>query len=362
MNGVASFSSDAEPTPAAQAAHRGTDAFDELMIIFGDPSMCVRRIARFTVAGLLMLAGSGITATDTQAQTKLSPRDFLQDGFGRPELGEDTSPVDGIRAENCTVKFIRKTNIPAEVEGKLTELLIEEGDDVSSGDLIAVIDDTQAKLAVELKLAEEKEALLNATNDVNLKDAKNSESLAKAEAKSFEELFDQNAIPYYEWQKKVLEAVRATLRIELAEMQMKIASVQYKAKESERRMADHQLTKHQLKADFGGFIEKRIAQPGEWVQPGSPIATLVQLDKLRVEGDIDALRYRDHLYKGAPVQVLVYNGAPDGKPVSVESKIGFISSEIDLRDRVRVWVEVDNRRDGETWLIKPGMKAEIVLR
>ena len=281
--------------------------------------------------------------------------------------GDGISPAEEtianeVRAENCVVKFIRQSSIPAEVEGKLKQLLIEEGDDVEAGQVIAIIDDTQAGLAVELKQAEEKEALLNATNEVNLKDAINSEKLAKAEASSFKQLHQKNAIPFYEFLKKELEAVRATLRIELAEMQAQIAKVQYKAKQMERGMAEHQLTKHQIKAEYAGSIETRNAQLGEWVQPGSPIATMVMLDRLRVEGVVDALRYRSRVFKGAPVSVRVYNGAPDGKPVTLDGKIGFVSSEIDMRDRVRIWVDVDNQRDGETWLIKPGMKAEIVVR
>tara|TARA_R110002049_G_scaffold4601_3_gene31780 strand:+ start:42351 stop:43256 length:906 start_codon:yes stop_codon:yes gene_type:complete len=292
-----------------------------------------------------------------------APCGYAQVGFdGNNPLPVGAAVANEVPAENCVVKFIRQSSIPAEVEGKLTELLIEEGDDIQAGQVIAIIDDTQAKLALELKQAEEKEALLNATNEVNLKDARNSEALAEAEAESFKELHQQNAIPYYEYLKKRLEAVRATLRIELAEMQMQIAKVQYKAKENEREMTEHQLSKHQIKAEYGGYIETRNAQLGEWVQPGSPIATMVMLDRLRVEGVMDALRYRNRIYKGAPVDVLVYNGSPDGKPVSLSGKIGFVSSEIDMRDRVRIWVDVDNRRDGETWLIKPGMKADIVVR
>ena len=285
-----------------------------------------------------------------------------QTDFRAGDLAPSSAALDGeIRAENCVVKFIRQSSIPAEVEGKLVQLLVEEGDNVEAGQVIAVIDDTQAKLAVELKEAEEKEALLNATNEVNLKDAVNSEKLAKAEAKSFKLLHEQNAIPFYEFLKKELEAVRATLRIELAEMQGQIAKVQYKAKQSEREMTEHQLSKHQIKAEYGGFIETRNAHLGDWVQPGSPIADMVQLDRLRVEGVIDALRYRDQVYKGAPVKVIVYNGPSDGLPVTLSGKIGFVSSEIDLRDRVRIWVDVDNQKIGETWQIKPGMKAEILV-
>ena len=92
-------------------------------------------------------------------------------------------------------------------------------------------------------------------------------------------------------EKKRLEAKRAKLRIELAEMNMKVAKAQYYAKESEMLIASEEVTRRQIKAPFDGYIEKRVAQLGEWVQAGSPIALLVNMNKLRVEGDIDALRY-----------------------------------------------------------------------
>ena len=71
------------------------------------------------------------------------------------------SPGDAIEAENCLVQYISKVNLAARSDGVLTELHFEEGDTVEMGQLIAVIDDTAAALAVNLKLAEEKEAVMN---------------------------------------------------------------------------------------------------------------------------------------------------------------------------------------------------------
>ena len=111
-----------------------------------------------------------------------------------------------IQAENCMVQYINKVNVAAKAEGTLMELRFEEGDTVTKGDVMAVIDDTAAALALELKKAEEKEAMLNAANEVNLEDAKNSEELASAEAEAYKELRRQGAIPYWEMEKKRLEA------------------------------------------------------------------------------------------------------------------------------------------------------------
>lgn len=275
---------------------------------------------------------------------------------------ESASSSGAIRAENCMVKFINHVQVPAEVEGKLVGLQFEEGELVEEGATLGVVDDTAAKLALELKLAEEEEALLNAANEVNLKDAVASEELARAEAKAYEELRKQGATPFWEMEKKRLEAGRAKLRIDLAEMQMKIAKAQYIAKRSERQIAEYEVQRRQITAPYAGYIENRIAQPGEWVQPGSPVATLVKLDKLRVEGDIDALRYPGKVSAGTPVSVVVYSETDRERAITLEGKLGFVSSEIDLNNRYRVWVEIDNERSGNTWLIKPGMRAEIAVK
>lgn len=271
-----------------------------------------------------------------------------------------------LRAENCIVKTIQSVRVPAIAEGQITEMLAVEGSNVKKGDLLTILDDTQAKLALDLRKAEEREAELNALNDVNYRDAENSERSAKAEAEAYKELRRQGAVPYWEMEKKILEADRATLRIELAQLQQDVAKVQYIAKRSERALAEYELTRRQVLAPFGGFIENRMAQLGEWVQPGSPIVQLVQLDKLRVEGDVDALRYPGQITRGTPVKVMIYANsrrteASAADAIAVDAKIGFVSSEIDLNHRYRIWVEIENRQVGDEWVFKPGMEADIQI-
>ncbi|MBB3207044.1 multidrug resistance efflux pump [Rhodopirellula rubra] len=272
------------------------------------------------------------------------------------------SPGQRVVADNCSVKYIRNVNIPAEVEGKIIELNFEEGMDIVAGDILAVIDDTAAKLALELKRAEETEAMLNADNDVNLEDARNSRELADAEAESHKKLYQEQAIPFWEMKKKELEAVRAALRIDLAEMQKKIALAQYVAKRNEREIAEYEQKRRRIVAPFDGYVETRVAQRGEWVQPGSPIATIVQLDRVRVEGVVDAIAFSGRVRAGLPVTVRVFSSSDRDRPVIVQSKLGFVSSELNLRRQVRIWVDIDNVKDENgAWIVKPGMQAEILF-
>ncbi len=291
---------------------------------------------------LLSLSASLVMVATAMAQQPISPG------------------VNEIRAENCMVQYINKVEIPARAEGTLTALHFEEGATVNVGDVLAVIDDTAARLALKLKKAEEKEAILNAANEVYIKDAINTEELTSEEAKAYEELHVQRAVPRWEMEKKRLEAVRAKLKIDVAKMNKSIAEAQMHAKFAEMQIAEYELTRRQVTAPSTGFIENRIAQLGQWVQQGSPIATLIQMDKLRVEGDIDALRYAGQVQPGTPVKVMIYSQASD--VLSFDAKLGFVSMEIDLRNRHRVWVEVENKKIGNEWMIKPGMRAEIVIQ
>lgn len=295
-----------------------------------------------------------------------SPAPLGQPATARPAAsGALPNGASELRADNCLVKAIQSIRVPASAEGRITELMATEGANVQAGDVLVLIDDTQAQLALQLRRAEERESELNALNDVNYRDAVNSEKSARAEAEAYKELRREGATPYWEMERKIREADREKLRIELAELQQEVAKIQYLAKRTERELAEHELTRRQVVAPFAGFIENRIAQLGEWVQPGTPILQLVQLDKLRVEGDIDALRYPGQIARGTPAKVLIYansrrsSGNSQGV-VELDGRIGFVSSEIDLNHRYRVWVEIENEQVGEEWVYKPGMEADII--
>jgi multidrug resistance efflux pump len=264
---------------------------------------------------------------------------------------------------NAFIKAINSVRVPSEVQGKITKMKVGEGDYIEQGDVVAVIDDSQAALTLELRLAEETEARLNAENDVNLRDAKNSEQTAIAEYKSYAKLESEGATPFWEMEKKRLEADRATLRIELAELQQNVAQSQHAAKKFERQLAELEVARRQVAAPFAGFVENRVAQLGEWVQPGSPIVHLVQLDQLRVEGYLNGFAQPGRVAPGAPAVVEVF--VAQDKRHRLEGKLGFVSSEMDVNQRYRVWVDIPNVRQAGSesdWLIKPGMRATIQLK
>jgi len=309
------------------------------------------------LAMILVLTGTVVImdAAVSPAQQPYYPETLLRPDPSSPGLDGE------LRSANGQVRFVRNIKIPAEVDGPLTLLNIREGATVQEGELIAVIDDTAASLAVNLKEAEKKEAKLNAKNDVNRRFAVSSKELAESEAAALAELYRKNAVSFFEKEKKELEAKRAGLQIELADLEMEGNLIKYLARGVELDMAMHELDRRQIKAPFSGYIEERIAQQGEWMQAGSPIATLVQMDKLKVEADLPALGTSDRVFAGAPCEVLVFNRGTSFEPIRIQAKLMFVSAEINSIDSYRVWTEIDNQKQDGRWLIKPGMAADIVL-
>lgn len=275
-----------------------------------------------------------------------------------PSLSGESS-ANELRAEAVEVKYINKVDVPANTDGVLIDIVVEEGNLVDENQVLAIVDDKSAKLTVELKRAEEAQARHKAKDDVNLRDAQNNEQLAKTESTAFRKLAEDGAVPFFEWKRKELEAVKQTLRIELAEMEGTSRKIDVIMKQTELEMAEAQLDRCLISAPTSGYIEERLAQKGQWVQAGTPICTLIQMDKLRVQGTMSGLSFPGQITKGQ--RVLISIDTSNEAKTQLDGVLGYVSMEMDVNGQHRVWAEVQNQRKGDDWLIKPGMRAEIVI-
>lgn len=283
---------------------------------------------------------------------------FAQDTAAQPPAGGGATDGGAIVARDGTVVLIQDVQVPAQVEGMLTEMMVEEGARVEEGQELARLDDRDARLALELKIAEEKEARLNAENEINRKYAEQSRILSEEKATAFEDLAKDRIMAKWEARQARLEAFRDGLQVELADINQEIARAQYGAKQVERQIAEQSLEKRRIRAPFAGFVETRFAQLGEWVQPGTPIVKLVQMDRLRAEAFLD-YEVANRVSIGMPAVVQFTLGG--GRTERINARVGYVSSDLTVDDKRRVWVEFENRKLGSDWLIKPGMKPSILI-
>jgi RND family efflux transporter MFP subunit len=176
----------------------------------------------------------------------------------------------------------RQATVSAKLTGKLTELDIEEGDHVKSGQVIAKLDDSNVRAARDqaaAQLAYAKAGL--AETEVNLA---NAERDYARQSSLLKDHYVSQAI--VDSSRTTLDALRAQLatqkvNIEVAERGLDVAA----------RSLDDTV----VRAPFAGVVTVKAAQPGEIVSPISAgggftrtgIGTIVDMDSLEVQVDVN---------------------------------------------------------------------------
>jgi len=155
-----------------------------------------------------------------------------------------------------TVTSARIARLSTEVSGQVEVVNVEVGDRVETGAALIELDREIGQLTLEALRASTRQAR------AELADAKRRYNDAKR-------LREQKNISENE------------LRLREAEVEIDGAVLKQKQAEEQRQQA--RVDRHILRAPFAGVISERLTENGEWIEPGSPVLTLVAIDDLRIE-------------------------------------------------------------------------------
>ena len=198
----------------------------------------------------------------------------------------------------------RQATVSAKITGKVRTLLIEEGQRVAEGEVLATLDDAETRAEVALRkaqvdaaragLAEIESALANAERDYQRQ-----RELAAQKLTSVASL---------DTARTQAEALRA--RLDTQKSEVKVAQ---EALQASRVQLDNTI----VRAPFAGVVTVKAAQPGEMISPISAgggsirtgIGTIVDMDSLEIQVDVSE-SYINRVQAGQPVEA-VLNAYPD---------------------------------------------------
>ncbi len=223
----------------------------------------------------------------------------------------------------------REATVSSKVTGKVTEVLIEEGMKVTNGQVVARLDDSNAKADLEVAQAqlasakaavEETRAQLKQAND----EYHRISELAKRKIESQSDL-DQ------------AEANAKALQAHLDWQETQITVAQREVEQNQQDMDDLI-----IRAPFDGVVTTKDAQPGEMISPVSAgggftrtgIGTVVDMSSLEIEIDVNE-SYINRVEPGQPV-VATLDAYPNWK---IPCKVIAIIPTAD-RDKSTVKVRV----------------------
>ena len=189
----------------------------------------------------------------------------------RAQKVEATVPVTLTAVENHafrgTIPFtgtllaVNRAELKAEVPGRVTRVVVQEGDHVAAGALLCAQDEDELLLAVQAAEAQ----------------------LAQAQAQA------QQAKRDNERAQSLLEKRSVTRQsAQMADTNYNAATAMARAAESNLGVAKSRLRKSRISAPFAGEVAQRLTQPGEVLAPGQTVFTLVDNRKLEIQADLPA--------------------------------------------------------------------------
>lgn len=285
---------------------------------------------------------------------------------------------------------LREVLLSFRVDGRVEELMFEEGQQVRAGEIAARLDDVQYRSALreaeaELAAAEAALSKLHAGyEDDDIKAARAERSRVAASLRNartnyarFKDLYDQGVIA-----QKELDDV-ATARDQLAAAlagadstihkltsgfrteDIEAAEAQVKAVEAKVELAHTALADTSITVPTDGTIMTRITEPGTMVAAGMPVYAMLQASPIQVRAYVNE-RQLGKIKLGMQGKIYV-DSHPDDPIIGT---ISFISPEAEFTPKqvqtediratlvYRVRLIVSEDRDGR---LKNGMPATVVI-
>lgn len=214
----------------------------------------VRRIA-FLVVGVLLILGAIVQAR------KFSNRRAMTAGAAPSAEGAANGLKPAVRAEGWVVAYPgAEVTVGTDVAGTVVRLLVHEKDRVRKGQLIAELraDDDRAAL-------EEARAQL-AQSEADLR-------LFETEVSRYRQLYEAKVGTRQAFDRAARDRDAAAARCDTARAGVRRLSAV--------------LDKTRIFAPISGVVLSRLVQPGESVKEGDSLIGLADLDRIRIEAEVD---------------------------------------------------------------------------
>lgn len=270
---------------------------------------------------------------------------------------------DAIHVQDAQVILIQNTTLAAPIAGTIREIVIKEGDSIQKGDLLAGLDDRQARAELVVAEAAHQAARIQASNDVGIRYAQRTMDVRQRELTQSE---DANArysgsVTATEIDRLQLVIDQAELSVEQAQQEREVAAATTMEKQATARLAELRLRDHKFHSDINGRIAEVLVQAGQWVEPGQPLARVISLDPIRVSCFVDGRQYdRSLVGYTAEFSVTDPNNTDDEtQPPTYRGVVTFVSDELNpVTSQVRLWARIDNFEE----TLRPGMRGSLKIK
>ena len=270
-----------------------------------------------------------------------------------------------LKLDTCFVTLIDDVDVPARETGPLVELIVKEGQAIRQGDLLGKSDDQIVQRKLQEATAKLRAAEKKANSTVEIEYAEAASDFATKEYEINRNLREKNAISLPEFQKSALAKKQAELSIAKTRNDLEIEHLNADALRVEHDAVNDALVRHQITSPLDGNVLEIYKQSGEWVQAGDKVLRIVRMNRLRVQGFIEAANFDPHEVDGR--QVIAKAKLAHGREESFSGRVASVGlethggSQTSGGSRYSIWVEVENKSENDHWLLSPGAEVDLTI-
>lgn len=200
----------------------------------------------------------------------LKPREV----FVAPVVEQDVS-AEVLGTGTVTTKVLPR--VGSKINGRVEKVLVDEGDTVKAGDLVAVLEDTDLRHQVDR--------------------AKARLVMAQASAEQARSTWERG-------RKGVPTGAVSNEEYEVYEEKYRVTKSAIAVEEADLRYQEFKLSETKILSSVAGLVTKRWVDPGDTVVSGQPVVTVADTQTIWVASHVDQ-RFSGKVKKGQPATVVL---------------------------------------------------------
>lgn len=320
----------------------------------------MRARIRLIISAALVLAASialaGCSANGPKASTETSaveaPIEVSTAPVIQKEMVRSIETVGSLEAED-------EVTLSSQSAGELAEIRVDIGATVRRGQIIGRLDSRELKLRVQQSEAALRQAEARAgfksgeaadiQNQTDVRQAKAALERARYDWTAYQQLVEHGDISRQQLDvaRRAFEQAEARYQSAIENARNLLALVE--EKRAQLALAQKQAEDANIVSPINGAVKEKLASRGEYLQPGKPVVTIVQINPLRLKLDVPEA-FTSSVRTGQKVMLSV-DTFPDRE---FQATVKRISPSLDEKNRsLTVEAEVLNPQN----LLKPGMFA-----
>ncbi len=296
-----------------------------------------------TAAGLLIIFSNGCATTESNIEAEAA----VLVETARVSVGA----VEEIVRTKGTLFALEEAQISPKLPGMLDKMLVDEGSEVEAGQPVALLEDTQYKLArrqADKAMVQAKAGVAQAKADVAKAEA-NFENVS-SDLERIKRLYEKESIAKqkYDYALTGYRVAEATLK-QASEQQLLAEAKQQEAQVG-IDLAQTRLDDTKVTSPIKGVITRKLKNLGEMIAAGHPIFLVEQLSVLELKAELSA-KELSRLRTGLPVTIYV-----EGFSEPVRAQIDEVRPGVDKAHRT---VQITSRIDNSSGRFSSGLFASV---